>query len=129
MDNPGVVASELGTLITLRFGFEVPSRNLERVELSYERPGQSPVDLACAFGADMEAPANPGPVWCRSVTLDGSDLTPDTALEGTLEVQLDVLADVAGPHALSMWVTDENDLSSPVLRWQFQVLDPVDDGG
>lgn len=114
--------------LRLRFGFESTERNLSHLNLSYERPGQSPVDLTCDFGVHVPVPQGGPSLQCHRVTLsnaadDEADRLTSTA-RGVLEADLDILADQVGPHALSAWLTDDNGYDSPKLRWQFTVLAP-----
>lgn len=114
--------------LQLRFGFESTERNLSYLSLSYERPGQAPVEQTCDFGIYEQDPQGSPELRCYRVTLSntGEDEASGvaTTARGVLDVDLDVLADEAGPYAVSMWLTDDNGFESPTIRWQFTVREP-----
>lgn len=148
LDNGIVFATPVPQSVWLRLGFEADHRNLQDLVLEYEIPGRSPVRVACPLVGeedeeDMDAGDDGEPVpevtdgsepsWpelgCGAVQLaDATETTltsPAAAARGVLEVESLILAEHAGSHAISAWLTDTTGLQSPTLRWQFPVIDPM----
>lgn len=129
LDNGPIFDGTQPQPLRLRFGFESPERNLAQVGLSYERPGQDPIERTCDFGIYDQDPQGSGGLQCRRVvlsdTIDNEAARVDTTAQGVLEIGLDIVADQLGPHAISMWLIDDNEFESPTVRWTFSVNEPA----
>lgn len=137
--------------VSLSLGFEANYHNLADLVLEYEIPGRSPVRVVCSLEesdastgtgtdtgtdtgsdtgsdtGDTDTEAAPETVEselaCAVPNLEAA--RPTSSARGVLEIEAFILAEQAGSYAISAWLTDTRGFDSPVVRWQFPVLDPV----
>jgi len=128
VDNGVIFDEDLPQPVLFSMGFVSNERNLDYVTVSYERPGHPVREEICGFGLYPANPQGDAELRCYSATLAGTfdtTISPvSSAAEGVLSIDLDILADEPGTHALSAWLTDANGYDSPTVRWQFVVQQP-----
>lgn len=113
----------------LELGFEATERNLDYVTLVYERPGQAPTSHSCAFGRGLDDTDVDGFI-CTFVGLAGYEegstgqRSPADVTQGVMRIDTLIDARTPGPYAFSVWLTDDNDFESEVLRWQLTLHEP-----
>jgi len=127
LDNGTIYDDDAVQPLLLQLGFSSSERNLDFVNLSYERPGLPPIEQTCGFGIHL-IPQGSGQLACFSATLAGTTeeevASVSETAQGILQIDLDILANEVGPYAISAWLTDDNGYESPVVRWQFNVFEP-----
>lgn len=127
LDNGEVFTAATRQPVWLRLGFDAPARNLAYVSLVFEVPGVPPIRRTCAIPS--EPIDDDEGFGCAAVRLfgdAGSDSgNPARTAEGVLELETLLVAPEPGPHAISAWLTDAEGLDSPVVRWQFSVIEPL----
>jgi hypothetical protein len=126
LDNGTIFTAATRQSVALRLGFEAPARNLAYVALVFEVPGRPPIRRTCAIPA--EPLSNTEDHGCASIGLGGNGSgvsgDPAGAAEGVLHIEAVLLAPEPGSYAISVWLTDDEGLDSPVVRWQFPVVEP-----
>jgi len=83
-------------------------------------------------GGDTEGDDAPVPtqeLTCVAVGLaDGIPTSTDSNVartaEGVMAIQASIVAPDPGSYAISAWLVDANRFESPVVRWQFPVIEP-----
>lgn len=131
VDNGDVYTDAVAQPVWLRIAFEAPERNLAYLNLEYSVPGMPLVRRTCSIPTSMDAEEVEEGFGCVRVELlgdeDGSIGDPSSTAEGILEVGASLLAPQPGSHAIAAWLTDDNGFDSPVVRWQFSVIEPLRD--
>jgi hypothetical protein len=128
VDNGDVHTDPSAQPIWLRIEFEALERNLAYLNVEYSVPGMPLLRRTCSLSTEDDDEEVEAGFGCIRVTLlgDGEELIdPSSTAEGVLAVGASLQAPQPGSHAISAWLTDDNGFDSPVVSWQFPVLEPL----